>query len=630
MKKICKNVATALLLLPLTTGMSSCQGDFLDLAPTNRVSSPSVWSSPVLARSAAMGVYNTLYQRYSENYTSAAIGTPTDAFSSVMDGDMNWKSNLFVISGSCTPSTGGVADFYKYYYTIIYRANDVINNIDGVPEMEDSEKSRLKSECKFLRAWAYYHLNVLWRGVPIYTTNGNAETANQPRKTEAEVWEQVLTDLNDCIQDPNLPDQYASGNSEYGRISKGAAYALRGYTYQFMGDNQKALADYEAVGKAGFALFSPSNGAKGNRDFFNLFKPANEECSEIIFSVQCVEQSGMGNPRAINYGNRVTGGSAWNNYLPNPAYVEMFENADGSAFNWDDYCPGWSGMQPKQRVVFFLRNGLQSGNGTWGNTPATSNYQSLYNNMVSYGADMSKYLDQGNEDRIRKAYDNRDPRLGMAIITPYATYNGNEAGIGNHTWTLRWPYILDAGAPYDIRTDTNSKVYYLWRKYVPENDECTTRWVYSEDIFLIRYAEVLLREAECQNELGNIDKAVQLVNMVRKRAGHVLLNDPAFPATTVKGKEDMRERIRREFYYELGGEDAMFFNELRWGTWYDRKFRNHSSGKVGDMNTNGLMQVWGEITYPHVSVGEQIKTWPIPAKEREMNPSLTQNAGWND
>ena len=43
------------------------------------------------------------------------------------------------------------------------------------------------------------------------------------------------------------------------------------------------------------------------------------------------------------------------------------------------------------------------------------------------------------------------------IITPYSTYDGNQAGVGNHTWTLRWPYILDAGEPYDIRTDTNSK-----------------------------------------------------------------------------------------------------------------------------------------------------------------------------
>ncbi len=38
--------------------------------------------------------------------------------------------------------------------------------------------------------------------------------------------------------------------------------------------------------------------------------------------------------------------------------------------------------------------------------------------MAAYGADMSKYLENGNEERIRKAYQDRDPRLQMAVITP--------------------------------------------------------------------------------------------------------------------------------------------------------------------------------------------------------------------
>ena len=173
-------------------------------------------------------------------------------------------------------------------------------------------------------------------------------------------------------------------------------------------------------------------------------------------------------------------------------------------------------------------------------------------------------------------------------------------------------------------------ISYLLRKYVTENDECTTRWVYSEDIILCRYAEILLRRAECLNELGRTSEAVAFVNRVRQRVGHVLLNDQAYPATIVSGQEDMRQRIRKEFYVELGGEDSMFFNELRWGTWYDRKFKDHSSGQVGELNTNGLMQIWGETTYKHLSVGEQIKIWSIPAKEREMNSNLTQNPGWQD
>ena len=143
-----------------------------------------------------------------------------------------------------------------------------------------------------------------------------------------------------------------------------------------------------------------------------------------------------------------------------------------------------------------------------------------------------------------------------------------------------------------------------------------------------RYAEILLRRAECENELGNTAEAVRLVNMVRGRAGHILLNTNEH--TTVTGQEDMRERIRNEFYWELGGEDSMYFNELRWGVWLDRKFRDRSSGQWGEMNTNGLMQIWGTKTYTWYALGDYVEAWPIPAKEREMNPNLTQNPGWND
>lgn len=59
--------------------------------------------------------------------------------------------------------------------------------------------------------------------------------------------------------------------------------------------------------------------------------------------------------------------------------------------------------------------------------------------MGSYGADMKQYLPDGNEARIKAAYANRDPRLAMNVITPYATYLGGVTGSAI-SYTLRWPY----------------------------------------------------------------------------------------------------------------------------------------------------------------------------------------------
>ena len=601
----------------------SCDLDMLDTKSTYQVGSANVWEKASLARLAVNGIYSEFYLRASASSgTNNSWRIMNEAYSSVMDTDRNWNSNQGVCYGSGTPASGVFSNMFKYYYTFVFRANDVITHIDQVPDMEPEEKARLKSEAKFFRAYAYFNLNVLWRGVPLYLEYiEDAGTAKRPRSTEIQVWDAIIADYTDCIDNPDLPDRYMAGDGSYGRVTKGAAYAYRGQAYQFMaartGDDEYyklALADFEALEKMGFSLFT----AAGADSFKQLFKPANEQCDEMIFSIQCVELSGMGNPRAMLFGNRGTytgDKGAWNNFIPNPAYVESFENADGSPFDWEDYCPGYSNMTPKQRSVFFLRNGMTDEEKT---------------NMTAYGADMSKYDQYGNEDRIKKAYSKRDPRLAMAIITPYSVYNGGISGVA-YDFTLRWPYRGEGSTYRDLRTDTNSMYYYLWRKYVPEGLEHSFTWTYKMDLILCRYAEILLRRAECLCELDRLDEAIALVNKVRERAGHVLLNDAAHPATEVTGQDNLRERIRKEFYWELGGEDSMYFNELRWGTWIDMKFRDRTAGKTNAaLNTNGLMQVWGEPTYTWYCLGDYVQTWPIPAKEREMNSSLTQNPGWID
>lgn len=579
-------------------------------------------------------LYQSLYKGFTKNYTGQAVGTPLDAYSSVMDIDKNWRSAVPVTQGSMTSATSGVYNRYKMYYDQISCANNIIaslNNNSG-SDLNAVVKAKYKSEALFMRAWAYYYLNVLFHGVPLFLEDDDPETEKLPRSTETEVWNQIITDLTACINEPNLPNKTTDG-----RVSKGAAFAYRGIAYQHMEDWSKALADFEAVGNLGYKLYSPSNGAPDNTDFFDVLRPENENCDEHIFKVNCIEEVGRGNPRSINYGSRCTGGSAWNNYIPNPSHVERFENADGSDFDWEDYCPGYKDLSVKQRIVFFLRDGLiDSSNGVYG----TGNYAFnaiRYQNMVAYCEDggtamQNYYLDNGNEARIRQAYENRDPRLEMSIITPYAPYNGYASGVGNHTWTLRWPYIIDTNEPYDLRTDAPWAFYYLWRKYVAEGEECTTRWAYTQDIILVRYAEILLRRAECLNELGRTSEAVQFVDMVRSRAGHIKLSDPGYQGTEFYSQAGMRKKIHNEFYVELGGEDSMYFNELRWGIWHQVKFYNQTqyAYDAPALGSNGLMEIWGKTYYSNLDVPALRSSfaWPIPAKEIENNPLLTQNEGW--
>ena len=209
MKKIFAVITAVLALMAV-----SCQKELLDTVPTGAISTSVVWTMASLARNAVTGVYNEFYTLY-----TAATGGNGDSwrnmfegYSSVMDIDKNWREHYLVIYGAGTPSSSDVANMFKFYYTIVFRANDVIAHIDAVPDMDAAEKSRLKSEALFLRAFAYYNLNVLWGSVPLYTDYiSDSKKATAPRSSESEVWEQIIDDLTVCIDNPNLPDRYSAG-----------------------------------------------------------------------------------------------------------------------------------------------------------------------------------------------------------------------------------------------------------------------------------------------------------------------------------------------------------------------------------------------------------------------------------
>ena len=102
------------------------------------------------------------------------------------------------------------------------------------------------------------------------------------------------------------------------------------------------------------------------------------------------------------------------------------------------------------------------------------------------------------------------------------------------------------------------------------------------------------------------------------RVGAQALNSNDY--TTVNGLDDMRQRIRKERYWELAFEEYMFFDELRWGTWKEKKF----------YEGNGLMEVWGNTTYSYMWGGDYLWKWAVPASEMEKNSNLVQNEGWNN
>lgn len=564
--------------------------DFLDRFPYDTVSSNTVYSSAILAENAVTGVYSNLLANY-----NSITGTNWDAFSSVLDvNDQSISLRYPFMLGLVQSNNSLFLSTWKTFYEGINRANDVIANIGGTTALSEEVRTRRIAECKFLRAYCYYRLNALWRGVPVYLENLAPSEYTRGRETEEQVWNVVLDDLNDVIDCEVLPLKYKSGDSDYGRISKGAAYALRGKVYMWLKQWDKAEADFLKVGECGFGLFKGA--------YADIFTEKNEKSDEMVFSITMEDLPSHGNVYSRTYGNWMTAGNGQNHYFMNVNFVNSYQWADGRPFSFDDVIPGYDGMDVKARSVYFLRNNMTD------TEKAT---------MKAYGADMSQYDESGNEARILKAYTGRDPRLAATVIAPYTNYLGGFASGAATNYQTRWPYRSENAPDYDLRTGSPTHMYYSIRKFVTVGKEHMNVTYNPVDVPVIRYADVLLCLAECLNEQGKTKEAVNYVNEVRGRAGVAKLDSGA-DWLAVTGQEDLRKRIQDEKHWELACEEQLYLEELRWGIWKSRKF---------DF-AQGLQQCWGATVYDYSYGGDSYLKWPVPASEKEKNPNLEQNDGW--
>lgn len=558
--------------------LAGCADDLLDTAPYDEVSSENMWTTENLTELGVTGVYNVLRNGGVVGnglYQMDMYGLTTqerDGASGMLTGTINSTDGLFTQN-------------WQTLYEGIHRANDAITNIPEKSPISEDKKNRYIAEVKFLRAYFYFSLNRLYKGVPIYLEPIEDEDATKPRDSEEDVWKVILDDLEECLEEEELPEKYDARDSDYGRITKGAAYALRGKVYLYQEKWEEAISDFEEVEKMGYELFS---------DYQTLFTEDNEQSNEMIFSVQNKEEAGYGNDTHFRCGTRSSKGSCWNTYLVTPHIVDLYQNKDGSEFKWEDVISGYNNLSPSEREVYFLRNDLEEGE---------------IDDANERGAKMSEYISGGNEERLKKTYENRDPRLKANVITPYSSYVGEMAG-EDHEVVSRWPFRSENEPTRDLRTDTQTRFYYLHRKFVYEGTSLNGREQVPIDFPIIRYADVLLMWAEALYEKGETSLAVNKVNEVRNRVN--------MPDIEENVQNDLRQEIRNERRREFVNEGINFFDELRWKTLEEKVYDNQG----------GLKLCWGENAIDYNWPGDFVYQWAIPQTEIERNSELEQNPGW--
>ncbi len=152
-----------------------------------------------------------------------------------------------------------------------------------------------------------------------------------------------------------------------------------------------------------------------------------------------------------------------------------------------------------------------------------------------------------------------------------------------------------------IYKNSFSSTTYSPRKFLQPNSELTQKADGDINYPAIRYAEVLLWEAEALIELGRMQEALAPLETVRARARAQTAVPGTLPAITSTNQVTLRQAVRRERQTELGFELHRFFDLVRWG--------------IAAESLPGFQKGKHEL-------------FPIPQTEIDLNPSLLQNPNY--
>ena len=216
------------LILFLSTAFLSvaCTDSFFDLEPSSSVPTDKVYKTADDFNVAVMGCYSKLQTQVSYFTECCEYRSDNLTLSAPTAGT---QDRYDIDQFADKASNGILEDAWANFNNGVYRCNLILDRIDEA-NFDATLKKQYKGEALFIRALTYFNMYRLWGGIPMTNKVVTvAEALKIGRSSDQQVYDFLVGDLNQVINESMLPSSYAS--ADMGRVTSGAAMALLGKIY---------------------------------------------------------------------------------------------------------------------------------------------------------------------------------------------------------------------------------------------------------------------------------------------------------------------------------------------------------------------------------------------------------------
>ena len=463
--------------------MSACKKSFLDVPPPNVITVDAL-ANKAGVQQLLVGAYHdvtglTIHSGWwSTSGTNWVYGdiTSGDAY---RGGSNDGNDGVIIEHFQVQPSTGYLADKWRSDYDGVSRSNAVILAAGKATDMSDDDKTVAVAQARFLRGHFHFDAKKIWNNVPYID-----ETVTDFKVSNTEdIWPKIEGDFQFAYD--NLPTTMPLK----GEANKWAAacYLAKCYMFEHKYAEAKTLLNTiipSTYGGNGHGANSQGVPYALEENFDDNFNAATENNAEQVFQIEFSVNDGS------NGGNENIGESA-----NTPAFYPL-----------SSFYTTWK--QPSFNLVNAYKtdaNGLPMLD--------TFNVTNMTNDEDVSGFDYSYNTYQGTVDpRLDWTVGRRGvPYLDWADENYYTGYPSNPGSDPNVGWINDRTF----GGPYNpVKNNYRSSQVGVFSDYYAQGYLLGSAVNYS----IIRFADVLLWAAECEVEVGDLDRAKDLVNYVRARA----------------------------------------------------------------------------------------------------------------